>query len=384
MTIPLSSASIEVMPRNTKPQTVARLVAPTIKLSRSFWNWSFSLAFLASFCAVAIIGETSKAQPFVWRDKSDSFKLPPSIRVWEGVAMADSGEPIRAWYADVDYNDLGLQARPYLSSDKLGREPVSQMARAQNAFVAINGGYFDMASVPARTFSLVLQDNRVLVPQIARVTRPGRKYDVTRSAFGIRDNRTFDVAWIAQFSNDKVPNDKAETAIYRYDIPTPNTILAPAAPPTSAFPNGAKKWEVQNAIGAGPTLISDNKIVDSFENEVFFGSGFSDKVPYARAAIGYTARNHMIFFATDGKQPTHSVGMTLKRLSEELQLIGCVEAMNLDGGGSETLVVNGAAINHPSDGKERNVTSMLAVVPSGKTPTIAPVETPIKEPKPTL
>lgn len=356
------------MPRNAAPQTVVPQITPQktcktalvrIRPHHKLLGWSFSLGFLAILCAVAVVGETSKAQPFVWEDKSAAFKLPPSIHIWEGVAMADSGEPIRAWYADVDYNDLSLQARPYLSSGAKGREPVSQMARRQNALVAINGGYFDMQSVPSRTFSLVLQDNRVLVPNIARVTRPGRKYDVTRSAFGIRDDRTFDVAWIAQ-----IKDDKGQTAIYRYDAPTPNTILTPAAPPSATLPTGAKIWNVQNAIGAGPTLVSNNQVVDTFENEVFFGSGFTNNDPYPRAAIGYTSRNHLILFATDGKQPAHSVGMSLRRLSDELQKIGCVEAMNLDGGGSETLVINGTAINHPSDGQERNVSSMLAIVPS--------------------
>ena len=325
---------------------------------KGIFSWILALGFLTALCAVALLGQTSKSQPFVWTDKTDAFRLPPSIRLYEGVAMAEGGEPIRAWYADINYNDLGLQARPYLSSVTLGREPVSQMARKAGAFVAINGGYFDMGSVPARTFSLVLQDERVLVPNIARVTRPGRKYDVTRSAFGIRDDRTFDVAWVAE-----IADDKGDKQLFRFDAPTPNTIAAPAAPSTNIFPAGAKVWDVQNAIGAGPTLISDGKIVDTFENEVFFGSGFTDKDNYPRSAVGYTKRNHLILFATDGKQAEHSIGLTLRRLSEELQTLGCVEAMNLDGGGSETLVVNGAAINHPSDGRERNVTSMLAIVP---------------------
>ncbi len=365
MTFQTFPVSLSAMPRTVAAPkfrknttfSVVRFFRPNRKLL----SWGFSLGFLAILCAVAIVGETSKAQPFVWDDKTFDFKLPPSIRIYEGAAVAENGEPIHAWYADVDYNDLGLQARPYLSNDPKGREPVSQMARRQNAYVAINGGYFDMQSIPARTFSLVLQDNRVLVPNIARVTRPGRKYDVTRSAFGIRNDRTFDVAWIAQ-----IKNDQGQTSLYRYDAPTPNTMLTPAAPPSSTFPKGAKIWNVQNAIGAGPTLISKGQIIDTFENEVFFGSGFFDNEPYPRAAIGYTARNHLILFATDGKQPDHSIGMTLSRLSDELQKVGCVEAMNLDGGGSETLVVNGAAINHPSDGRERNVSSMLAIVSQNK------------------
>jgi exopolysaccharide biosynthesis protein len=87
-------------------------------------------------------------------------------------------------------------------------------------------------------------------------------------------------------------------------------------------------------------------------------------MPYPRAAIGYTRDNHLILFATDGKQPFISMGLTLARLAEEMKKLGCVEAMNLDGGGSETLVLDGRAINHPSDGRERRITSIFAIVPA--------------------
>jgi exopolysaccharide biosynthesis protein len=40
--------------------------------------------------------------------------------------------------------------------------------------------------------------------------------------------------------------------------------------------------------------------------------------------------------------------------------------MNLDGGGSETLVLEGRAINHPSDGRERRITSIFAIVPAAE------------------
>jgi hypothetical protein len=42
--------------------------------------------------------------------------------------------------------------------------------------------------------------------------------------------------------------------------------------------------------------------------------------------------------------------------------LGAVEAMNLDGGGSTTMVVHGRVVNHPSDGHERGVTSSILVL----------------------
>jgi hypothetical protein len=309
-----------------------------------------------------------------------NFALPSSIKVYEGSAVLEGGYPIKAWCADIDYSDKSLLARPFLSQAATGRELASAMAQKVGAYVAINGGYFDMAGSPARTFSLVKNSGQGLVPNITRVLRAGKPYYVTRSALGIRPNRTFDIAWIAHIGND----------IYTFPAPIPNTVLAPAPLPSPAFPAGGSAWaNVSDAIGGGPTLISQGQIRNTYEEEVFFGSGFSSDLPYPRAAVGYTRNNHLILFVVDGKQPLHSVGMTLPQVAEELRKLGCVEAMNLDGGGSATLVVNGLVINTPSDvfavpvtapdavvenaasilplavrGKERPVTSILAIIPA--------------------
>jgi hypothetical protein len=220
----------------------------------------------------------------------------------------------------------------------------------------------------------VKSDEQVLSQNIARVLRAGKPYHVTRSALGIRSNRTFDIAWITHLGND----------IYQFPVPTPNTVLLPAPVPSPTYPAGGSAWSnVTDAIGGGPTLISRGQIRNTYEEEVFFGSGFSSDLPYPRAAAGYTANNHLILFVADGKQPLHSAGLTLPQVAEEMRKLGCVEAMNLDGGGSATLVVNGAVINTPSDvtslipvlsedgvlvpparGKERPVTSILAIMPA--------------------
>ena len=53
--------------------------------------------------------------------------------------------------------------------------------------------------------------------------------------------------------------------------------------------------------------------------------------------------------------------MTLRELAAELIGMGAVEAMNLDGGGSTTMVVSGAVRNSPSDGKERPVSDAILI-----------------------
>jgi hypothetical protein len=348
----------------TAPQTSTRTDTERADSLRAV---AVSAVFILALCAAALLGRTPALvgrayTPFVWIERKsvvpDQASLPDSVRVFEGFSSYEDGAPLRAWYVDIDYNDRNLAARSVLSSDPSGKEVASSMAKKVGALVAINGGYFDMSSNPARTFSLVQNDGRVLVPNIAQVTRSGRKYNVTRSAFGIRRDRTSDVAWIAH-----VADVDGRTNLYAYDEPVRNTTTFVANAPSLAAPPGARLWDAVDAIGGGPTLISNGQLVDTYENEVFFGAGFPNASPYPRAALGYTKDNHLILFATDGKQPFISMGLTLARLAEEMKNLGCVEAMNLDGGGSETLVLEGRAINHPSDGRERRITSIFAIVP---------------------
>ena len=60
---------------------------------------------------------------------------------------------------------------------------------------------------------------------------------------------------------------------------------------------------------------------------------------------------------------TQSVGVTLVELADLMRRVGAWQAMNFDGGGSTTMVVNGALMNKPSDtAGERDVGNALLVV----------------------
>jgi hypothetical protein len=279
--------------------------------------------------------------------------LPPSIRVYSAAPTVPGAAP-RAWYVDIDTTDKSLQVAPYLSQSPGGREQGSSMAAGQGAQVAINGGYFDMESVPARTYSLVMRGGKTLSPNIAVVHRngPPRGYPVTRSAFGVDSSGNFDVAWVAQVGGQ----------LFAYPSPVPHTLTHVAGAPSATYPAGGRPWNMVQALGGGPTLISDGKVQDSYENEVFFNSGFPDDAGYPRAAIGYTPNRHLILFVTDDRHMGGAEGLTLAELAAQMQRLGCVEAMNLDGGGSETLVVNGQTINQ-DPGQARDITSILAITP---------------------
>ena len=68
-----------------------------------------------------------------------------------------------------------------------------------------------------------------------------------------------------------------------------------------------------------------------------------------RTAVGIRKDGHILFVTIDGRRGDVSVGATIDELREVMRAMGAVDALNLDGGGSTTLVVDGEIKNTPSD-----------------------------------
>lgn len=125
--------------------------------------------------------------------------------------------------------------------------------------------------------------------------------------------------------------------------------------------SGDPRWaQVRSMIGGGPRLLAAGQFVGG-EN---FSRVFGDR-RHPRSAIGLLPDGRVVLVTVDGRQPYQSIGMTLMEFAMELRRIGAVEAMNLDGGGSTTLVVGGQVVNLPADEMgERPVGDALTVMPS--------------------
>lgn len=117
-------------------------------------------------------------------------------------------------------------------------------------------------------------------------------------------------------------------------------------------------------LGAGPQLLAAGQKVFVAEASRYSDSLYRQRHP--RTAIGWTTEGKLILVTVDGRQK-FSVGMTMAELADLMLELGCVEAMNLDGGGSSTMVVNRKIVNHPSDATgERPVSDALLVFSRGK------------------
>jgi hypothetical protein len=113
--------------------------------------------------------------------------------------------------------------------------------------------------------------------------------------------------------------------------------------------------------GAG-LLRWQGNIVTDWAPEALTPEVFTD-VRHPRTVIGQDDRGAIWLIAVDGRQPDYSIGMRfvdLQRLASRLHL---TDALNLDGGGSTTMVVNGQVVNKPSDaGGARPVSDAILVM----------------------
>lgn len=112
-----------------------------------------------------------------------------------------------------------------------------------------------------------------------------------------------------------------------------------------------------HTIGGGPRLISGGKAAMDLAAEGI-QPNFSTTL-HPRTAIGSTKDGDIWLVIVEGRQ-SMSRGASLEELSAIMLRLGCVEAMNLDGGGSSTLALSGLVINRPSDkGIERSICNSL-------------------------
>ena len=116
-------------------------------------------------------------------------------------------------------------------------------------------------------------------------------------------------------------------------------------------------------IGGWPRILRDgvNVAGDAATTEGTISR--NAEVRHPRTAIGYSRDGRTLWlFVVDGRT-TASVGMTLVEMADELRRLGAWQAMNFDGGGSTTMVIDGKIVNAPSDPTgERPVGNALLVV----------------------
>lgn len=123
--------------------------------------------------------------------------------------------------------------------------------------------------------------------------------------------------------------------------------------------------KIHNVISGGPRLVHEGKVDVAWEAERFRDSFTNKRHP--RSAVGITDSGELWFVTVDGRQK-QSDGATLQELGEVMKHLGCVEALNFDGGGSSDLATPMGPLNRPSDGNERPIANAMIFIEAADTP----------------
>ncbi len=288
------------------------------------------------------------------------------------------------------------------------RARVSQIAKNFGAVAAINGSFFNFVNnEPA---GLLVQDGQIVSSGLHNRSVFGIRYDGTpfiddarvRAAVLLEDGREMAIAGVNRRAK---PNQitlytahfgKATTTQinpYRYEaaidargtvieasngnLPIPKggyvvsangkafkRVMESLQPGSRAlvYTQLSGVWEgVRYAVGGGPTIVENGKVHVTAKQEGFGSHIASGRAP--RTAIGYTPSGVTLMVTVDGRVPKHSVGCTLVELARMMIELGCVQAINLDGGGSTVMVIGDKPVNRLSAGQERLVSNAIGIFP---------------------
>ncbi len=291
-----------------------------------------------------------------WQNVDSLFQpLPKSVQVFYSNDTIH-GRPNHAYYVIADLKDQQLLF-PAKATNGVRNTPLKFYETESKPLLVMNCTFFEF--VHNTNVSLVMNDGRQLAFSNNSIARRG-KDTFTYShpvigALGIDKKRKADIAWVLSDSTKKYP--WASQYPVSPVIDSAEHLNIPKFVASHAF----KKWKMQTAVAGGPVLVQNASIAISNNQELKFGGkAINDKHP--RTAMGYTADGKLIFLVIEGRFPGKSEGATLIEEATILRDLGSVEALNLDGGGSSCLLVNGKETIHPSDKEgERAVPAVIMV-----------------------
>ena len=288
-----------------------------------------------------------------WQNVDAQFgTLPASVHVYKTTDSIE-GKPNVAYYVEADLQDKSLE---FTVDTTLQRrlKPSEFFEKNSQPLLVVNATFFSFES--NKNLNVVIKKGKIVGYNINSV--PGRGKDTFTyrhpfvSALGISKKRKPDVAWIL--------TDSTKASAYASQLPVASFKDSVKYPSFSYIKNYAtketstnsmahfSKWKMETAIGGGPTLLQDGKVkITNNEELKFGGKAIGDKHP--RTAMGYTQDGKLIVLVIQGRFAGIAEGATLTQEAEILKNIGCWEALNLDGGGSSCMLVNGKETITPCD-----------------------------------
>lgn len=281
--------------------------------------------------------------------------LPKNVTIYTTTDSLD-GKPNKAFYLKAKLKDKHLS---FEVDTSLGRRftPKQFYENNDRPIVVVNGSFFNFDK--NQNLNVVIKNGEVVAHNIKSVQRKinGKlqKVEIYRSAIGISTKGKADVAWIRTDSGSRIAFGRQAMDSYtnfrtaKIGITKRSLRQIKKEERRLLQKNSFKQWKMYTAIGGGPMLVQDGKVkIYNDEEKQFDGKqGLIDKHP--RTAMGYTADGYLIILVIEGRNPGIAEGASLEQEAKMLVNLGCVEALNLDGGGSSCMLVNGRETIKPSD-----------------------------------
>lgn len=123
-----------------------------------------------------------------------------------------------------------------------------------------------------------------------------------------------------------------------------------------------RRERLKTLVGGLPRIVVDGRNLPATDSLPGLTAKFTE-TRHPRTGVGFSRDGSTVYFVTvDGRQQS-SIGMSLVEFGDLMIELGCYQALNLDGGGSTTMVVEDKIVNSPSDASgERPVANALLVV----------------------
>lgn len=209
--------------------------------------------------------------------------------------------------------------------------------------LVVNCTYFSFTT--NENYSVVVRDGKMVAWNISALRGVGPDsllyYYPTRSAIGIDRKRRADVAWLFTDTSRRWPYAFEDRPVIAKGADSVPSIY-------SLNDIEWKWWKMRTAVGGGPVLIHDGKISITDREEQLFPGENREGDHEPRTAMGYTRDGRLIVLVVQGRTPGTAAGITLAEEAQILHDLGCYEALNLDGGGSSCMLINGKETIRPS------------------------------------
>lgn len=300
-----------------------------------------------------------------WQNVDSLFQpLPSSVHVYVTNDKIDTGA-FRAFYVVADLKDKELNFTTDTSWNRR-LTPAEFYQKNNGPLLVVNSAFFKFDT--HTNLNLVVKDGRILAHNSASLKNNGIDSAITkypfRSAIGITKRRNADIAWTYTDTSLIYPRASQQVIQPRNIIVPCCNFSLPAIEKKNAaernwYVKTFKKWKVQTAVGGGPMLLQNGEVyITNDQERMFMGKAINDKHP--RTAMGYTKDHKLIILVVEGRNP-NAAGATFKEMAQIFKDLGCIEALNFDGGGSSNLLINGKETIKISDKTPRPVPSVFII-----------------------